>query len=344
MLGLPSSEILLVCTWTLCSSFSSCSQTWLASTVLLSKSFTTHWCCTFSWADSSWRLGRGGEEGRSLSWRLYSLRRFTCYLLLAKECLYYTVHVCFSNSDCVCVCVCVCVLVTVCMCMHVGACGCMFVCAGRKNSSTLGPFLGSHQAWNNALTSTTWLKFGLGTFRKLSTLDYMHSLQPSLYPRERLTEEEWTKVGMKEEGGGRWGRHQLCWMLRELSPTKIDIASFLPFMLSGYGSSQHCLHTLMYNIHTHALTCSHTHTHTHYIPAVAVNGTSWAPCCAFSCSMLHMKHALVWKVCTPPQKKRKVLEFRISESSSVGYIHISVVKAYYGSQSTSSGPPDLYKE
>ena len=36
-----------------------------------------------------------------------------------------------------------------------------------------------------------------------------------------------------------------------------------------------CLHTLMYTIHTCALTCSNT-SYTHYTPAVAVVGTSWA--------------------------------------------------------------------
>ena len=37
--------------------------------------------------------------------------------------------------------------------VHVGVYVC--VCVGRKNSSTLGSFPGSHQGWNNAgLTST----------------------------------------------------------------------------------------------------------------------------------------------------------------------------------------------
>jgi len=41
-----------------------------------------------------------------------------------------------------------------------------------------------------------------------------------------------------------------------LKALKIDNVSF---WLAGYESSQHCLHALMYTIHTHALTCSHTH-------------------------------------------------------------------------------------
>jgi len=139
-------------------------------------------------------------------------------------------------------------------------------------------------------------------------------------------------------------------MLRELSPTKINIVSFLPFMLSGYGSSQHCLHTLMYNIHTHALTCSHTHTHTLHT------------CCSckwyFLSSLLciFLKYA-AYEACPsmggmppPPLPKGK---FRISESTSVGYPHLGsqgtnqqrlLSDDYYGSQSTSSGPPDLQKE
>jgi len=64
-------------------------------------------------------------------------------------------------------------------------------------------------------------------------------------------------------------------MLRALSPTKIDTVSFFPVTLAGYGY----LHTHMYAIHTHALTCSHIHTYTHYTPAIAVSRNSSAPGC-----------------------------------------------------------------
>ena len=66
--------------------------------------------------------------------------------------------------------------------------------------------------------------------------------------RERLREEERTKAGKREGGRG--------WEVREIpSPRKIDTMSFFPVMLTGYGSSQHCSHALMYTIHTHAPTC-----------------------------------------------------------------------------------------
>ena len=83
--------------------------------------------------------------------------------------------------------------------------------------------------------------------------------------------------GRREGGrGGKWGRLQLCWMLMALSPTKMDTISFFPVMLAGYGSSQHCLHTLIYTIHTHALACSDIHTiHT----CCAVSGIYWASLC-----------------------------------------------------------------
>ena len=99
------------------------------------------------------------------------------------------------------------------------------------------------------------------------------------FTRERMREGKTTKAERKEGVGGKWGRFQLCWMLMALSPTKMDTISFILVMLAGYGSSQHCLHTLTYTIHTHALACSDIYTHTHYTPAVAVSGIYWASLC-----------------------------------------------------------------
>ena len=109
-------------------------------------------------------------------------------------CVSQCVLVCLCVSQCVCLCVCVSVCVTVCVSVcpcvcvsvsvYVWACKCVCVCVGRKNSSTLGLFPGSHRSWNNAgstTCSTTWLNLDYVQFvqllsRKLSTLNELYSL------------------------------------------------------------------------------------------------------------------------------------------------------------------------
>ena len=86
-------------------------------------------------------------------------------------CVWMDVCICAWMDVCVCVCACVCVCVDVCahvcMCVDVHVCTIVWIYVGRKNSSTLDSFPGSHQAWNNAvLTSMT--ESGLGTSCKIT--------------------------------------------------------------------------------------------------------------------------------------------------------------------------------
>ena len=53
--------------------------------------------------------------------------------------------------------------------------------------------------------------------------------------------------------------------LKRYRPVTRVFKSFSDMLMVGYGFSQHCLHALMYTIHTHALTCSHIHTHITYL-------------------------------------------------------------------------------
>ena len=126
-------------------------------------------------------------------------------------------------------------------------------------------------------------------------LDYKHPLQPSLHPRwpppqlsssvfflpssyhacgylifllqGSLREEKITEAGKREEGGRGWEVMEISTLLNAQSiiPYK-DIMSSFADMLAGYGSSQHCLHALVYSctlyIYTHALTSSLIHKHT----------------------------------------------------------------------------------
>ena len=67
----------------------------------------------------------------------------------------------------------------------------------------------------------------------------------------------------RREGGSGWEVREIATLLNALalSPTKMDTISFSPVMLAGYGSSQHCLHTLMH--YTYTCTCMFRHIHTH---------------------------------------------------------------------------------
>jgi len=113
-----------------------------------------------------------------------------------------------------------------------------------------------------------------------------------------------TRKRLKEEAGrqGGWevgevGEISTLLNAQSIFPYKGRTVSFFPVVQAGNESSQHCLHSLMYTIHTHALTCSHIYTHTHYTPAVAVTSTSIAwNVYIFLCYLLLEKDQQLMKV------------------------------------------------
>ena len=148
LLGLPSSDVMRVCTWRLCSSFSCAPRHgWLQRCSSPSPSLHAG-AINFPGLTGHAAWGERGEWERWEELGAHSLR-FMCVCM--DECVRLCVDGCVCVCVCVCGCVCVWMCVCVCMCMCVRLCGYMYV--GRKNSSTLDSFL---EIWIGYILQNRW--------------------------------------------------------------------------------------------------------------------------------------------------------------------------------------------
>ena len=125
LLGLPSSDVMRVCTWRLCSSFSCAPRHgWLQRCSSPSPSLHAG-AINFPGLTGHAAWGERGEWERWEELGAHSLR-FMCVCM--DEC----VRLCVDGCVCVCVCVWMCVCVDVCVCMHVHVCTIVWVYVRRE--------------------------------------------------------------------------------------------------------------------------------------------------------------------------------------------------------------------